>query len=57
MLIDYKGHKILTFSDTHGMYRRLAIPDEAGILTVDPALVEVAMNLFDAVWPGFKCKN
>lgn len=32
MLIDYKGHKIFAFSDTHGMYRRLAIPSEADIL-------------------------
>ena len=30
---------------------------EAGILTDDPALVESAMNQFDAVWAGFKCKD
>ena len=30
---------------------------EAGILTDDPALVEAAMNQFDAVWAGFKCKD
>ena len=30
---------------------------EAGILTDDPALVEAAMNQFDSVWAGFKCKN
>ena len=30
---------------------------EAGILTDDPALVEAAMNQFDAVWAGFKCKE
>ena len=30
---------------------------EAGILTDDPALVEAAMNQFDAVWAGFKCTN
>ena len=30
---------------------------EAGILTDDPALVEAAMNQFDAVWAGFKCKT
>ena len=30
---------------------------EAGILTDDPELVEAAMNHFDSVWAGFKCKN
>ncbi len=30
---------------------------EAGILTDDPVLVEAAMNQFDAVWAGFKCKG
>ncbi len=30
---------------------------EAGILTVAPALVESAMNQFDSVWAGFKCKD
>ena len=30
---------------------------EAGILTDDPALVEAAINQFDSVWAGFKCKN
>lgn len=32
MLIPYKRHTIFAFSDTHGMYRRLAIPAEADIL-------------------------
>lgn len=32
MIIDYKGHRIFAFSDTHGMYRRLTIPAEADIL-------------------------
>ena len=32
MIIPYKGHKIFAFSDTHGMYRRLAIPTDADIL-------------------------
>ncbi len=32
MLIEYKGHKIFAFSDTHGMYRRLSIPADADIL-------------------------
>ena len=32
MLIDYRGHKVFAFSDTHGMYRRLAVPANAGIL-------------------------
>ena len=32
MLIDYKGHTIFAFSDTHGMYQRLFIPAEADIL-------------------------
>ena len=30
---------------------------EAGLLTDDPALVAAAMNQFDAVWAGFKCKD
>lgn len=30
---------------------------EAGILTDDPVLVEAAINQFDSVWAGFKCKN
>ena len=30
---------------------------EAGILTDEPSLVEAAMNQFDAVWAGFKCKD
>ena len=30
---------------------------EAGILTDDPALVEAAVNQFDSVWAGFKCKD
>ncbi len=32
MVIPFKGHSIFAFSDTHGMYRRLAIPAEADIL-------------------------
>ena len=32
MLIEYKGHRIFAFSDTHGMYRRLSIPADADIL-------------------------
>ena len=32
MLIEFKGHKIFAFSDTHGMYRRLAVPADADIL-------------------------
>ena len=32
MLIEYKGHKIFAFSDTHGMYRRLAVPADVDIL-------------------------
>ena len=32
MLIEYKGHKIFAFSDTHGMYRRLDVPVDADIL-------------------------
>ena len=32
MLIDYKGHRIFAFSDTHGMYRRLNVPADAEIL-------------------------
>ncbi len=32
MTIEYKGHKIFAFSDTHGMYRRLIIPPDADIL-------------------------
>ena len=32
MLIEYKGHKIFAFSDTHGMYRRLDAPADADVL-------------------------
>ena len=30
---------------------------EAGIITDDPELVEAAMNQFDSLWAGFKCKD
>jgi phosphatidylserine/phosphatidylglycerophosphate/cardiolipin synthase-like enzyme len=30
---------------------------EAGILTDDPALVDAAIDQFDAVWAGFRCKD
>ena len=30
---------------------------KAGILTDDPALVEAAVNQFDSVWAGFRCKD
>ena len=30
---------------------------EAGILTDEPDLVDAAMNHFDSVWAGFKCKD
>ena len=30
---------------------------EAGILTDDPSLVEAAINQFDSVWRGAKCKT
>lgn len=30
---------------------------EAGILTDEPELVEAAINQFDAVWAGFRCKT
>ncbi len=30
---------------------------EAGILTDDPTLVEAAINQFDSVWAGFKCRD
>ena len=32
MTIEYKGHKIFAFSDTHGMYRRLNVPADADII-------------------------
>ena len=32
MVIDYKGHRIFAFSDTHGMYRRISILADADIL-------------------------
>lgn len=32
MTIDYKGHKIFAFSDTHGIYRKLEVPSDADIL-------------------------
>lgn len=30
---------------------------EAGILTDEPELVDAAVNQFDSVWAGFKCKT
>lgn len=30
---------------------------EAGILTDDPTLVETALNQFDSVWAGIRCKD
>jgi phosphatidylserine/phosphatidylglycerophosphate/cardiolipin synthase-like enzyme len=30
---------------------------EAGVLTDDPALVAAAMDHFDSVWAGFRCKT
>lgn len=32
MLVEYKGHKIFAFSDTHGMYRRLDVSADADVL-------------------------
>ena len=32
MNLDYKGHILFAFADTHGMYRRLFVPAEADIL-------------------------
>lgn len=32
MTVNYKGHKIFAFSDTHGMYRKLEVPADADIL-------------------------
>lgn len=32
MTIEYKGHKIFAFADTHGMYRRLQVPVGADVL-------------------------
>ena len=32
MTIEYKGHKIFAFADTHGMYRRLQVPADTDIL-------------------------
>ena len=32
MLIQYHNHRIFAFSDTHGMYRRLAMPADADVL-------------------------
>lgn len=32
MIIEYKGHKLFAFSDTHGMYRRLEVPSGADLL-------------------------
>ena len=40
-----------------GMKSSLRRNFEAGILTDDPALVEAAMNQFDSVWAGFRCKD
>ena len=30
---------------------------EAGMLTDEPELVDAAINQFDSVWAGFKCKD
>lgn len=30
--IEYKGHKLFAFADTHGMYWQLRVPSEADIL-------------------------
>lgn len=32
MLFNYKEHRIFAFSDSHGMHKRLHIPEEADIL-------------------------
>lgn len=32
MYINYKGHGIFAFSDTHGMHKRMNMPDDADIL-------------------------
>ena len=32
MTIEYKGHKIFAFADTHGMYRRLQVSVGADVL-------------------------
>lgn len=32
MFIEYKGHKVFAFADTHGMYRKLEVPPQADIL-------------------------
>lgn len=32
MIVTYKSHKIFAFSDTHGMYRQLQVPEGADIL-------------------------
>ena len=32
MNIEYKGHRIFAFSDTHGMYRRMNVPADVDIL-------------------------
>lgn len=32
MLFNYKGYRIFAFSETHGMHRRLYIPESADIL-------------------------
>ena len=34
MLIEYKNHKILAFSDTHGLNHRLDIPKDADSLCI-----------------------
>ena len=32
MLIEYKGHTLFFFADTHGMYWRFFVPAESDIL-------------------------
>ena len=40
-----------------GMKSRRRRNFEAGILTDDPALVAAAMDHFDSVWAGFRCRD
>ncbi len=56
MKVAYIGSANLTGADI-GMKGAGTRNFEAGILTDEPALVEAAINQFDSVWRGAKCKS
>ena len=48
MLVEYKGNKIFAFADTHGMYRRMIVPDDADI-TINGVVNDFFKNCIDTV--------